>query len=171
MQLPTFSAYAHTEDATLSQSIHNDRRSNCGEIFLHQISLRNLGVKIHNSLRRSELDCLSPVVPLLVLDPLSISVHISISTFFPAWSTYVDNALFGVSIRAWLRILGLLPPASAADVRLAYGPPGWSQVQRAGLSPYVSSEEISNILTPTDTMHMHQFLEDPLRDQTGIRLI
>ncbi|KAI3548628.1 hypothetical protein CSPX01_03057 [Colletotrichum filicis] len=52
MQLPTFSAYAHTEDASLSQSIHNDRRSNCGEIFLHQISLRNLGVKIHKSLRR-----------------------------------------------------------------------------------------------------------------------
>ncbi|KXH36309.1 hypothetical protein CSAL01_02679 [Colletotrichum salicis] len=52
MPLPTFSAYAHTEDASLSQSIHNDRRSNCGEIFLRQISLRNLGVKIHSSLRR-----------------------------------------------------------------------------------------------------------------------
>ncbi|OHE91801.1 hypothetical protein CORC01_12875 [Colletotrichum orchidophilum] len=55
MQLPTFSAfsaYAQTSDATLRQNIQNDSRSNCGEIFLHQISLRNLAFKIHSSLRR-----------------------------------------------------------------------------------------------------------------------
>ncbi|KAJ0161054.1 hypothetical protein CTA2_6856 [Colletotrichum tanaceti] len=55
IQMPQFPEYITTTDQLLRAQMYNDRMSHYGEIFVYQISLRNLSVKVYDGLEQGEL--------------------------------------------------------------------------------------------------------------------
>ncbi|GKT40050.1 uncharacterized protein ColSpa_00231 [Colletotrichum spaethianum] len=53
--MPQFPDYVTTTDELLRVQMYNDRLSHYGEIFVYQVSLRNLAVKIRNGLNQDHL--------------------------------------------------------------------------------------------------------------------